>query len=522
MSIYPPPSNTNIFNEKDFNNINDDNNDDDNNNNDLNNYIKKNGDTMIGKLELPELEFYDLTKQTTAFTNDIKNKLYDIETDTMDNTIKLTNFDFNNNYSVIDKIKTNELNINNIISQPFQSIDKNKIYENEGNIILHNNRILALENDDYTTEISDNSNAIVGNTTQITNNIAQISDNSTLIGNNSASISTLNTKTQNISTDTETGLTKIDGDIDLIGNYVKMRNTIYNSEIFNDNIAEMGALNNADKVFYISAGYGINMRAWNNNIDIIAQNNIQLHANNLTINGSNYETRISNIENDITNNNTQITNNNNLITNHETTINNIENDLTNNNTQITSNSNSITNHETRITNIESQNSNHFYIQFPLTSDIILGPDDMQYQVNHNNLIQRSAEIDLGLLLYNSGYTSLFYYQGQWRNYSRYIINFQFKLNHKGSRIHWFKAGLRMRNADGVEHAATADYIDMGDSMTDNNPVSNYSTRFTTCDYLIGDNQFYGSHSLFLKVSYKITTSFNSGRGLNGVMNMRKI
>lgn len=207
MSIYPPPSNTNIFNEKDFNNINDDNDDNDDNNNDLNNYIKKNGDTMTGKLELPELEFYDLTKQTTAFTNDIKNKIYDIETDTMDNTIKLTNFDFNNNYSVIDKIKTNELNINNIISQPFQSIDKNKIYENEGNIIIHSDLISSNSVDILTLEnnveinsglISDNSNTIVENTTNIGINTGLINTNITNIGVNSGLISTLQNKTASI------------------------------------------------------------------------------------------------------------------------------------------------------------------------------------------------------------------------------------------------------------------------------------------------------------------------------------
>lgn len=156
MSIYPPPVNSNIFNEINFNDLDDNSNSNNNNDDNINldNYVKKTGDTITGKLIVPEIEYYDLSKQSTAFTNDIKN-------DVINSKLKLTNFEYNNNYSVINKIKTTELKINNVLTEPFQTVDKTKIYENEGNIINHNSRIIALENVNH---IDDDSNYVEKNT----------------------------------------------------------------------------------------------------------------------------------------------------------------------------------------------------------------------------------------------------------------------------------------------------------------------------------------------------------------------
>jgi hypothetical protein len=137
MSIYPAPTNTNVFNEKDFNN-NDNNENNDNDIIDLSNYVKKTGDSMNGKLIIPELEFYDSSIQNTAFNNTIKQNINN-------NTTKLSGINFINGYSEITKIKTNEIEINGINCDAFSNLDKLKIYENEGNILNHNNRITSNE-----------------------------------------------------------------------------------------------------------------------------------------------------------------------------------------------------------------------------------------------------------------------------------------------------------------------------------------------------------------------------------------
>jgi len=137
MSIYPAPTNTNVFNEKDFNN-NDNNENNDNDIIDLSNYVKKTGDSMNGKLIIPELEFYDSSIQNTAFNNTIKQNINN-------NTTKLSGINFINGYTEITKIKTNEIEINGINCDAFSNLDKLKIYENEGNILNHNNRITSNE-----------------------------------------------------------------------------------------------------------------------------------------------------------------------------------------------------------------------------------------------------------------------------------------------------------------------------------------------------------------------------------------
>jgi hypothetical protein len=137
MSIYPAPTNTNVFNEKDFNN-NDNNENNDNDFIDISNYVKKTGDTMNGKLIIPELEFYDNSIQNTAFNNTIKQNINN-------NTTKLSGITFINDYTEITKIKTNEIKINGINCVAFSNLDQSKIYENEGYIIDHNDRLTSNE-----------------------------------------------------------------------------------------------------------------------------------------------------------------------------------------------------------------------------------------------------------------------------------------------------------------------------------------------------------------------------------------
>ena len=198
MSIYPTPTNTNIFNEKDFNN-NDKNENNDNDIIDLSNYVKKTGDTMNGKLLIPELEFYDSSIQNTAFDNTIKQNINN-------NTTKLSGINFINGYSEITKIKTNEIEINGINCDAFSNLDKLKIYENEGNILNHNNRITSNEINIATnalniqtniTNIQTNTNKILTLENSIDDNGEQNITHSSNIGINGTHINTLSKSLHN-------------------------------------------------------------------------------------------------------------------------------------------------------------------------------------------------------------------------------------------------------------------------------------------------------------------------------------
>ena len=161
-------------------------------------FVKKNGDIMNGKLKLPILEFSDNTIQNTAFDQDIQDDIID---DVLENTVKLTNINYNGVNTEIQNLNTNSLTFGGTTTQtqPFTDIDKTQIYINQGNITLHNTRINNLENkneftDEYKNKVDNNETEI--NTLNETFNISTntltfnkqylwINDNSYLFGNNS-------------------------------------------------------------------------------------------------------------------------------------------------------------------------------------------------------------------------------------------------------------------------------------------------------------------------------------------------
>ena len=235
MSIYPAPNQSSIFNAIDYN-TNDDINDEccDESNSDLSNYVKKNE-----AITVPTLNFFDNSIQSSAFTNSMAIQM---ETNTTNieyeiNKNQGVSFD-TDNYTQIDDLKTTNLKINGTMTNAFTSTDKNKIYENEGNIILHNDRISALETVDHTDETD---------------------------------LTVLNNKTQNISTNTSNGLTEINGDINLTGDNIKMRNAIYHNEVLNQTVGQVGALNDTNSVFHILGNNGVYIQATTGNLSLIGK-----------------------------------------------------------------------------------------------------------------------------------------------------------------------------------------------------------------------------------------------------------
>jgi hypothetical protein len=126
MSLYPKPQgeSSNVFNENDYGNT-----------------TSNNNDVDLNEFKYSTLRFTNNSVQTTAFTLQDKNKINDLETDVSYNTLNLTNIEFVNNYSQIDKIKTNELQLLGEICVPFTNTEKTKIYESDGRILTNTNDI---------------------------------------------------------------------------------------------------------------------------------------------------------------------------------------------------------------------------------------------------------------------------------------------------------------------------------------------------------------------------------------------
>lgn len=233
MSLYPKPTgnSSNVFNELDYGNS-----------------TSNSEDIDLNNFKFDTLRFSNNSVQTSAFTSQDKATINDLENDVMYNTIKLTNFDYVNNYSQIDKIKTNELQILGQNCLPYTNTDQTQIYQNQGNIISHNDRITVLEN-----------------------------------SNNSTDLTELNNKTQNISTETTTNSTKIIGDVEL-------KNTFYKNDVSNTTVGQIGSLDTNNDLMYVSGNDGLNIRAFAGSMDLIASN-INLNGtttitDNLNINGS--------------------------------------------------------------------------------------------------------------------------------------------------------------------------------------------------------------------------------------------
>lgn len=299
MSIYPAPnSQNNIFNEIDYNN--ETNNDECCNNNDdtdLSNYVKKEEPIYI-----PYCKFFDNTEQYSAFTNSLKTQI-----DTNTTNIQGVVFDNSDNYTKIDDLKTTNLKINNVLTQPFQSIDKNKIYQNEGNIILHNDRISALEAVNHT---DDDSNYVEKNTALLNIPSITFSNNSVQntaftddillqIASNDNNINLVSIKTQNISFDYDNSYTTIT-------NLKTDNNFMVNGEKYID---KMNA--------YDSKNLAQDINISDNRIDIDSNiNSITNLRNDVdAINASNYDSELYQHDNRITSNLNAINSINNKLNN---------------------------------------------------------------------------------------------------------------------------------------------------------------------------------------------------------------
>ena len=200
MSIYPSPTNSNIFNPIDFLTTPEEiekHNDDQDDDIDHNIFVNKSGDIMSGILTVPQLKFPDNTSQITAFTNIIKNNV-------ATNTSKLSSVTEFADVLLFNKIGTNEVILidgSNGNNQTIKYLDKIQIDSNKGNIQLN---IISIQTN--TGNISTNTTNIGTNTTNISTNTNNITANSNNITTNTNSITAnsnnITTNTNSITTNT--------------------------------------------------------------------------------------------------------------------------------------------------------------------------------------------------------------------------------------------------------------------------------------------------------------------------------
>ena len=192
MTSYPKPNYSNVFNPVDYlttpeeieqDNIN---NEPDDFNHDI--FVNKNGDTMSGILNIPQLNFTDTTTQNTAFTNTIKNNV-------ASNTSKLSNVTVFAGVLLFNIIGAKEvilIDSNNGNNQKITYLDKIQIDSNT-------NKILTLENsvDSNTINIDSNTNKILTLENSIDDNGEQNISHSSNIGINGTNINTLSKSIHN-------------------------------------------------------------------------------------------------------------------------------------------------------------------------------------------------------------------------------------------------------------------------------------------------------------------------------------
>jgi hypothetical protein len=212
------------------------------------------------------------------------------------------------------------------------------------------------------------------------------------------------------------------------------------------------------------------------------------------------------------------------INNLQTNVNNNTTTLTNHNNSINSHSATLSSHNTRINALE--NSTFQFISLPLDINTLMGSDSASFLVN-GIYVTNDNEIDIGQILYNAGYTTDFYSNGVWRNTKRYIINIQFRVAHKGSRVYYFKSGLRMRHmTSNVEHDITKNYVDIGnDTINGNASLDQSIMRFTAGEYCLdthSNQEFYGNYKLFLRVAYHFHTSQDPSRDVRALLTMMRL
>ena len=146
MSIYPKYDSSNIFNNDDIKSPEELNNNNSNNDSDFDHslYINRHGDQMSGELEIQTLKFNDDSIQSKAFSDEDK-------TNINNNKDKLINISASTTETIIPYITTDRILLRDINGdQNLTSIDKIKIYENAGNIILNTNKLLNVTNDSTT------------------------------------------------------------------------------------------------------------------------------------------------------------------------------------------------------------------------------------------------------------------------------------------------------------------------------------------------------------------------------------
>lgn len=469
MSIYPPPqTHSNVFNDSNYDaspsystNVDID----------LSNYVQKTGSTMTGTLKVPMIQFNDGSTQSTAHNqaqlDSIAQSQTQIESDLSLNTYKLTNTTFDDTYTDISGLK-----INGTISKAFTGTDKIQLYANTGATITNASSI-----DINTSNISINATNINTNITNIAQNTSNIAQNTNNIDQNTYKLEPFN--------------------------HAPDRVTV-NKPLFFGNVG------------YI-ATYGDVLRIDSNQSTPIAlnpgaNNDIVLYANAVTIGRENNSNGRIQMNNEIQNHCFTDTDHGHV------------NSIPALSTSVNDHTNQITQIDATLTQLSQQIHIPYITTIPLTLIDLLNvtsiPNGQSFDVTHH--------FNIGKALFETyGLPNDFYFDGLWRSHRTFELCFTGKFTGgnvtHNSEVYNLQTGFRnIHQSNNTEHSSTAYTIDCGYESVQNSSSSfRKSIRYNSgMVYIVGSDELYGSHFLYLKTKLHIQTPLTSTVDLKGVLTVK--
>jgi len=486
MTSYEAPNSSNIFNPSDFDTDNDNENENENENN--NNECENNN-----------INHDNFVTKTGSIISDIENNILinknniDINNNNIEvNNNKLTDITYDGTFTIVDKIEINEIKMNGLKQiSAFSSTDKNKIYENEGNILLNKNDI--------------NTNKV-----NIQSNTDKINNNTTSINNNTNDIVDIKVKTDTIDSVTSTMINT-------------RRQLHFQNPSTGNTIGYIGSVGDAlyigcsdSKPFVINPNRGyiqhycsVTTFGDNNGPGKLILNNLGTNTGEIHINNEIQKRAYTEADY------TTLTG----LSDQTTAIETNEN-------AIQTNANAISALDTRVTNLHNQGiSNLFLIN--LTHQDLSGYGSNKFP--NGQTISYTHNLNIGYILYHTyGMTNHFYSSGVWRNNSTWEVSANIRFKGHTSYIYQLQTGFRNINIQdhSIESDTTSSLIDGGLSSSGTG-TSFYNTfRYNTGTNYIkassGGSHLYGNYTFNLCTEYNIKTANSGDIQLKGQLMVRKL
>ena len=538
MTSYEAPNSSNIFNPSDFDTDNDNENENENENN--NNECENNN-----------INHDNFVTKTGSIISDIENNILinknniDINNNNIEvNNNKLTDITYDGTFTIVDKIEINEIKMNGLKQiSAFSSTDKNKIYENEGKILLNKNdintnKVNIQSNTDKLFNVTNNSSSSIflvdgdvearGQFVATDANIQFINS----LGVSANDITTNNISTSGISINSENQNKAF---TDIRCQVTDAFTNVSSTALYTDRqLNLLNSLGNYEG--YIGAGDSGGLRIGIDGSSPLIINpdkgHIQLYCSVTTFGDNNGPGKL--ILYNQGNNTGEIHINNEIqkraYTEADyTTLTGLSDQTTaieTNENAIQTNANAISALDSRVTNLHNQGiSNLFLIN--LTHQDLSGYGSNKFP--NGQTISYTHNLNIGYILYHTyGMTNHFYSSGVWRNNSTWEVSANIRFKGHTSYIYQLQTGFRNINIQdhSIESDTTSSLIDGGLSSSGTG-TSFYNTfRYNTGTNYIkassGGSHLYGNYTFNLCTEYNIKTANSGDIQLKGQLMVRKL